>query len=143
MPMAVYVQAALRDVGITMEIDLGSVAGRLTRLADFEAGVVWAISSLRNQPFRLGWYLGPDSPIGYDNPTVDSLIVQARERTHSLDGLDSIYRALMPILQEDFPITFLHRRMLAVVAHRRVQGLSAPWRNPFRSIDQLWLEDEP
>ncbi len=46
--------------------------------------------------------------------------------------------------QEDLPITFLYRRMGAWVAHRRLRGLSSPWRaTPYRYMDQLWLEDEP
>ena len=140
--MATYVQAALRRVGLAMEIEPTTVTRRLSRDADFEAGPLWAFGALRTIPFRLGWYLGPESPIGYHHPTVDSLIVRARA-TRSLDELDAIYRELMPILQEDFPITFLHRRMLAHVAHRRVRGLSTPWRaTPYLYIDQLWLEDE-
>jgi hypothetical protein len=46
------------------------------------------------------------------------------------------------IMQEDLPITFLYKGTYTV-AHRRLRGLSSPWRaEPYMYADQLWLEDE-
>ena len=70
--------------------------------------------------------------------------MRARETSQSLEELEAIFRELMPILQDDLPITFLYRAMTPWVAHRRVRGLSTPWRvDPYNFAERLWLEDEP
>ena len=141
-PVAVYVQAAFRRVGIAMEIETTTISDRL-RDADFEAGIVWPRGNrLGRDRIYIGRWLGPQTPIGYKNPTVDSLVVRGRE-ARSLDEVEAVFRELMPIMQEDLPVTFLYRRMRGVVAHRRLKGLSSPWRaSPITYMDQLWLEDE-
>ena len=55
---------------------------------------------------------------------------------------DRIHRELMAIFQEDVPVTFLFPGVGSVVAHRRVRGLSSPYRaDPVECMDELWLED--
>ena len=50
----------------------------------------------------------------------------------------------MPIFQADLPMTFLDPYVEITVAHRRVRGLSSPYRaDPTENMDDLWLEDEP
>ena len=140
---AVYVQAELRRVGIAVEIAHSAIGSRINADADFEAGIAWFWGELRPGVIRLGRWLGTESPIGYSNPTVDSLILRGRA-TRDPDEYERIFRELGPIIQQDLPITFLYRTMHAFVAHRRVCGLSSPWRaEPYTYLDQLWLEDEP
>ena len=81
------------------------------------------------------------SPIGYLNPKVTALLKQLRV-TFNPNEEDRIYRALWPIFQADLPITFLYPLVEPTVAHRRVRGLSSPWRaDPVWHMEDLWLED--
>jgi hypothetical protein len=55
---------------------------------------------------------------------------------------ESIYRELMPIVQGDLPLTFLHPFLSYNVAHRRIRGISNLGRiNLFQFIENLWIED--
>ena len=54
-----------------------------------------------------------------------------------------IFRDLMSIFREDLPLTYLVLNVETYVAHRRVKGLSTPFRaNPLWSVEHLWIEDE-
>jgi hypothetical protein len=49
----------------------------------------------------------------------------------------------MAIFQHDVPITILYPFEELSVAHRRLQGLSTPWRtDPVVHMEELWIEDE-
>ena len=139
---AVYIREQLRRVGIQMEIlilDRPAVDARL-EAGEFEA----AIESNRgvSEHINPGRYYGEGALFGYTNPTAIDLLKQA-EATMNPDELDRIYRELWPIFQADQPATFLYPALFTTVAHRRVRGLSTPHRfQPFRGIDDLWLEDE-
>ncbi len=139
---AVYIREQLRQVGIQMEIlilDRPAVDARL-EAGEFEA----AIESNRgvSEHINPGRYYGEGALFGYTNPTAIDLLKQA-EATMNPDELDRIYRELWPIFQADQPATFLYPALFTTVAHRRVRGLSTPHRfQPFRGIDDLWLEDE-
>ncbi len=82
--------------------------------------------------------------IGYRNPHVIELVNDALEAT-TPERLDTIYQELAPIIQEEQPVTFLTFGTEMYVAHRRVKGLSSPFRvNPIWSASHLWIEqDEP
>ncbi len=54
-----------------------------------------------------------------------------------------IFRDLMSIFREDLSLTYLVLNVETYVAHRRVKGLSTPFRdNPLWSLEHLWIEDE-
>ena len=56
---------------------------------------------------------------------------------------DRIYRELMGIFRVEQPITYLLPAISTSVVHRRIQGLSTPFRaDPLRFLEDLWLEDE-
>ena len=85
---------------------------------------------------------GEDSKIGYHNPEVIRLVKAAHEASDS-ETLGAIYRELAPIVQQEQPFTFLTFGVETYVAHRRVKGLSSPFRaNALWSAGHLWIEDD-
>lgn len=136
---AVYIQAQLRKVGIQMDVQIleEAAADERVRAGQFEAAVFIFYTNL----FRHLEYFGEHSPMGYGNPRVIALL-QAAEAAWNPDDVERIYRQLWPVFQADLPITFLSPVIGTVIAHRRVQGLSSPWRtNPMYFMDDVWLEE--
>ncbi|MGK2935117.1 MAG: ABC transporter substrate-binding protein [Gemmatimonadaceae bacterium] len=138
---AVFVQEAVRQVGVSMEIETLEENLMLKRFrgGHFQA----AFWRLHNRPHG-SWLshlqlFGKESVLGYRAPPVVDLLERA-ERTVDQEELDRIYRELMPLLQMDVPITLLYPHMGAVVAHRRVHGLSSPFHgDPVMHTEDLWL----
>lgn len=57
------------------------------------------------------------------------------------DEIDRTYRELAPIFQAELPVTFLAPSVVTTIAHRRLRGLSGPFRaSPVLHMDELWLE---
>ncbi len=55
---------------------------------------------------------------------------------------DLIYGRLSSIFQKDLPATFLYPFVATFVAHRRVRGLTSPFRaDPVMHMEELWLDD--
>ncbi len=137
---AVYVQDQLARVGVKMDILIlnYSVANVRFNAGDFEAAI-WIDGY---DPRAHNYLYGEGSPFGYANPTVTELL-KAAEATMNPDEIDRIYRELWPIFQADLPITGIYPLITTTVAHRRVRGLSTPYRySPSICIDEVWLEDE-
>ncbi len=136
---AVIIQAQLRVVGVQMDIlplDFMVMLQR-QRAKPFDA-------LLFEMPVN-GWaaqrFFGPGSSIGYTNPRVALLLQRALDAVDP-DDADRAYRELAPILQADLPVTFVAPSVLTTVAHRRLRGLSSPYRtSPLSHMDELWLED--
>lgn len=120
---AVYVQDQLRRIGVRMNIQtLEATAARERIFAgDFQAAIN-DIATLTRERF-----FGAASPMGYRNPDVIRLISEAH-RAIDPEIVDSLYRESWPHLQRDLPVTFLFPAIWATVAHRRVRGLSSPYR---------------
>lgn len=141
---ATYVQERLARIGVRMEI-LPQPGGGLTVLrerlldGDFEAIFI----RIHNSPREGYLAFGDSSYLGYQNPRVARLFERART-TYMHEQRDSIYAQLMPLLQADLPITYLGPQVKLFAAHRRVQGLSSPWRaDPLGNLPDLWLEEQP
>ena len=138
---AVYLQSKLRGIGVQMEIltlDASAVHSRLEN-GNFEALITWF------RYYEAAWlarfHLGTGPPIGYRNPRLAELREEAG-RTFDPNVEDRIYRELMEIFRADLPVTFLHPNVRISFAHRRVRGLSSPWRtDPVAHMEELWLED--
>ncbi len=149
---AVYIQAALRRVGVQMDVtllDWDAMSGRV-RAGEFEAamlGMPLEVIRLFFGEAEIGdvgkfYAVVQGSPIGYANPRVTALLKELRV-TFNPDEEDRIYRALWAIFQADLPVTFLCLWVATTVAHRRVRGLSSPYRaDPVWCMEDLWLEDE-
>jgi len=138
---ATFIQDQLRRIGVRMEIQQlvsADVVGRQIADGAFES----AITYLVNSPWRLAPYFGQGSPIGYDPPRVTELL-RAAEVAMDLDEQDRIYSELAEIFNADVPVTFLYPKVENWVVHRRVRGLSSPYRaEPVWHVDQLWIEEE-
>lgn len=137
--IAVYVQEALRRVGVSIDIQTldEGVVGRRIRDSQFEA-------ALTITPWGPNYWqrvFGEKSPLGYRNAEVDRLLerlplaMDPREEGRVRGEITGIFRV-------DPPATFLFPKVTTVLAHRRVRGLSSPWHvHPLRDIDELWLDD--
>ncbi|MFQ5671301.1 MAG: ABC transporter substrate-binding protein [Acidobacteriota bacterium] len=138
---ALYVQAALREVGVRMEIrtlDMSLLRSRV-RSGEFEAAFFPVWNSLEG---HLRW-IGEDSPIGYHDPEVRRLLTSAQE-TADPGEVEAIYRRIAPLVQADLPITFLFPQVQMYAAHRRFRGLKSPHAaNPLRFLEHLWLQRTP
>lgn len=54
---------------------------------------------------------------------------------------DSLYAEIAEIFRADVPVTFLHPMVDLTVAHKRLRGLSSPWRvEPVAHMQHLWIE---
>jgi peptide/nickel transport system substrate-binding protein len=142
-PMAVLVQDNFRRIGVGMDIQMLNFSVVRARV-DAARGDLSAIFFLfGSRPDRLQEYFGPSSIIGYHNPEVYPLIDQIAGAVDP-DDVDRIYRQIAEILIEDQPVTFLMPRVVIFIAHRRLRGLSDPFRVvPARHMEDLWIEEDP
>lgn len=135
--MAVYIQAALRRVGVSMAIQTLDGAGRRMANGQFDAALALTAWS----PGYWQRWFGEKSPLSYRNASVLSLL-QRLPLAMDPDEEDRIRREITEIFRVDVPATFLFPRVDTVFAHRRIRGLSSPWRaNPLEIMGDLWLDD--
>jgi ABC-type transport system substrate-binding protein len=110
------------------------------REGEFEAALtfIWTYPGMLGRRFRFG----KGSPIGYRNAQVVQLIDRANV-TRDPDELDRICRELTEIFRADVPVTWLFPSIRTFFVHRRIQGLSSPWRaDPVKHMEDLWIEEE-
>ncbi len=148
---AVYIQAALRRVGVQMDVsplDWKAISRRVyagefeTAILDWpleQSDVFFGEGEISDVPEAGARVQG--SPIGYLNPKVTALFKELRV-TFNPDAEDRMYRELWPIFQADLPVTFLYPLVQPMIARQRVRGMSTPWRgDPVWHMEDLWLED--
>ena len=137
-----YVQSQLRKVGVQMELQLMDVGLLIDRLESGNFEAVFRFLRFYETPWLRLVRLGEGAPIGYHNSRVVELIDRA-SRTWVPEEEDRIYAELMEIFRADLPVTMLYPAVSFSVAHRRLRGLSTPWRSdPVGHMEDLWLEDE-
>ena len=139
-----YVQDQLRRVGIRMEVQIldASLIDRRVRAGKFDA----AFYRVSRHWYNLlpGNWFGEGSRIGYDNPELVRLLRDVADIGFDPEAEDRIYREIWEIFRADLPITFVPTHVQHHVAHRRLRGLSSPWRaDLLLFMEDLWLEDEP
>ena len=137
--IAVLLRSDLARVGVRMDLHPlpGSIVRERVRAGDYEA----AFSTAGNLPatVRAGvderWY----SP--YRDPAAVKL-ADAALASGDPDVIDSLYREISSILQDALPITRLFPQVGLTIAHRRISGLSPPFRSadPVMFMDDLWVE---
>jgi peptide/nickel transport system substrate-binding protein len=140
--MVIFIQDQLRGVGARMDIEILAFEIAIDRLrqGDFEAEIFWINVA------SVAWMqrsLGEGNRQGFKSPRVVELLDRAAA---TLDPVarDSVYKQLAEIFREELPVTFLFPDVWSWVAHRRLRGLSSPWRvDPLTYMEYLWLEDEP
>lgn len=140
--MAVFIQDNLRRIGVKMDIrilDASVLRNRLeARQGDLSA-VFFLFGCYRESLLE---FFGVSSIIGYHNPKIYPLLDQYVDAI-SPDDEDRIFSQLAEILSDDQPVTFLMPRIVTFIAHRRLRGLSSPFRPiPSRYMEDLWIEEE-
>ena len=142
--IAVYVQHMLREVGVAVEIttlESGAMWDRTYEGGDFAVALYYVWINPDDPDMGLEVMMGADSKIGFHDPRAIALVDAAMDATNPLT-LDSIYRELAPLVQEEQPFTSLVFGVEAYAAHRRVKGLSSPFAaNPLWAAAHLWIED--
>ena len=137
--IATYVQAALKRVGLSMAIQPldGGLIGRRISAGQFDA--VPTLTAWSPQYWE--GEFGEHSPLGYHNSTVIGLLKRLPLALDP-DEQSRIRRQITEIFRVDVPATFLFPRADIMLAHRRVRGLSSPWRaNPLAVIADLSLDN--
>jgi peptide/nickel transport system substrate-binding protein len=145
----VYVQAALRRVGVAMRLErleMEALRERV-RLGAFEAAFFPFWNHVTGHARWLGYGAQRElemadfaASIHYRNVAVARLLAAAQQ-TADPEEQDRIYRQLAPLVYADVPITFLFPRVQAYAVHRRVRGLQSPFHgDPVSSMETLWLE---
>ena len=134
--IAILVQAQLRQLGVDMQLQPieGLALFQRYKNGDFEAAVfqVW----LQERFFE------DDTPLAYHNPRLAELINRVRLSADPVE-VDRAYEEVTRLFHTDVPISLLFPIVHTMVAHRRLRGLSSPWRSePVWHMEDLWV-DEP
>jgi peptide/nickel transport system substrate-binding protein len=138
--LAVHVQQSLRQVGVHMEIQHAEEAlmWEVLQSGDFEAWMGVGQSGPRSQQRDFGRGNGT----GYVNPEAFE-VIDSLTATADPEEEDRLYRRLTEIYRSDMPFTRLIPWSRDWFVHRRVRGLSTPFRaEPDAYMEELWLEGE-
>lgn len=142
---AVLVQDQLRRVGVRMEmlqLD-GNLVGRRLSTGEFDAAFVMDVISLN----RGLWVSDASSQPwewGYFSPRLAALLAewQAIEYQDPATA-DSLFLEIVHIFREEQPLTYLLPDLMYSVAHRRIRGLSSPYRHdPVAAMEYLWIDQD-
>ncbi len=137
--IAVYIQDQLRRVGVAMDIQM---LPNLNVFARIQEGNFEAALSAFTIGFLQRFHFGERYPLGYENAELVTLADQMNSNWDPATD-DRIYRRLAEIFRADVPVTFLFPHVNTTFAHRRLRGLSSPWRaDPVVFMEDLWLEEE-
>jgi peptide/nickel transport system substrate-binding protein len=141
---ATLIQAHYRKVGVRMEIQtfVRDVINQRFSSGDFKA-IIFNVSI--NNTLRM---IGRDPKqqgnfdIGYTGSEMIS-ILEKYEDDWVPDWEERRNLELYEVFQKDVPVTFLHPVMHGYIAHRRIKGLSSPFRVfPANAMEYLWIEEE-
>jgi ABC-type transport system substrate-binding protein len=84
---------------------------------------------------------GRENRLGYDNPEAFA-VIDSLQVTADPGEIDRLYRRLTEIFRADMPVTRLIPWSTAWFVHRRVQGMSTPFRaEPDTYMEELWVEE--
>jgi len=137
---AILIQAQFRRIGIQMDIQV--LEGNLLRNRITSGQFQAAINRFYQGANKLLQWFGEDSPLGYNNPRVIQLL---KENTKTVDPeeINRIFGEIMPLMAQDLPLTFLFPKINTCVVHKRIKGLSSPYRAlPLKHMEYLWIEEE-
>ena len=139
--MATYIQDNYRQLGIVMNIVTmeGNIIRQRIKNNDFQA-LISRVSNMSGDVVRLKSYLSKNSTIGYDNPEIDSLL-NVMEQTGNPEEIDRLYSKIAPILQRDFPLTFLFPQVQTHIVNSKIKGLNNLYKtDPVWFLESLWIE---
>ncbi|MFN2399766.1 MAG: ABC transporter substrate-binding protein [Gemmatimonadaceae bacterium] len=138
--LAIHVQEYLRRVGVQMEVVMLEEALMWKNLSagDFEALL------FNHQPgaHAQSRSFGRGNRAGYRNPAAFEIIDRIMA-TADPNEEDRLYHKLAEIFRAELPLTRLVFRPQVTFAHRRVRGLSTPFRaDANTNMEELWVEEE-
>jgi peptide/nickel transport system substrate-binding protein len=143
---SILVQDQLRRVGVHMELlqlDAVLIGGRL------ETGSFDAVFSLDMISMNRGLWVADESAQpwewGYYNARFAEMFGEWQAIEHQ-DPVraDSLFLDIVHIFRDEQPVTYLLPDLFYSVAHRRIRGLSSPYRHdPVQAMEYLWIEEEP
>lgn len=136
--LAVYVQEFLRQVGVHMDILVTEKALMWEKLGDgdFEALFMIVQSPVWGQTRDFG----RENNIGYYNPETFA-VIDSLQTAADPEEIDRLYRRLTTIYRTDMPFTRLIPWSSDWFVHRRVRGMSTPFRaEPDTHMEELWVE---
>jgi len=135
---AVFVQEQLQRIGVRMDIQQMDALALRSRV---QGG---AFAAALDSGGGVGWFrrtFGDDSHLGYHNAEVTRLLDRLDGTAHPGER-ERIHQRLIEIFQADVPVTFLGPIVWTTFAHRRLRGLSSPFRtNPLQHMGTLWLDN--
>ena len=143
--VAESVVSDLRDIGVNASIVSLSSLNFLDRLfkKNFDAYVMgWDVEKEFN-PFQIWGSNGMYNFVGYQNSTIDSLIVEA---LLSLDRekAKSAWYEFQEIIRDDLPYTFLYAPQKITLVKKNIQGIQPDDKRPVISfVDELWFRQVP
>jgi peptide/nickel transport system substrate-binding protein len=140
--MATYIQNNMSNIGVNMEIE--SIEANIIRQRlnknEFEA-ILQPFPNREDAIARIRNYFDENSTIGYENRKLDSLF-QLIENTGDKKEIDRLYRQLIPIFQEDLPVTLLVPQVQTHIVRSDLKGLSNLYRaDPVNFLEFLWFEN--
>ncbi len=138
--LAVYVQEFFRQVGVHMEMVVmeNPLTWEKLRAGDFEALFMVVQSGVSAQLRDFG----RENRLGYHNPAAFA-VIDSLQVTADPAGQDRLYSQLTEIFRADMPVTRLIPWSRAWFVHRRVRGLSTPFRaEPDTYMEMLWVEED-
>jgi peptide/nickel transport system substrate-binding protein len=138
--LAIYAQESFRQVGVHMELQAGEPAAmwEMLKSGDFEAlfMVVQSGVSPQHRDFGRG------NPTGYYNPEAFE-VIERLQTTADPEEQDRLYRQLTEFFRVDMPVTRLIPWSNEWFVHRRIHGLSTPFRaQPDTHMAELWIEND-
>ena len=137
--LAVYVQEFLRQVGIKMEVEVIEPALTWDRLSSGSFEALFMV--VQGGTFAQLRDFGRDNRIGYYNAAVFE-IVDSLQTEADPDEQDRLYRRLTELYRSDMQVTRLIPWSREWFVHRRVRGMSTPFRvEPDTYMETLWIEE--
>jgi peptide/nickel transport system substrate-binding protein len=137
--LAVYVREFFRQVGVDMEMVVleRPLTWEKLRAGDFEAMFMVVQSGVSAQLRDFG----RENRLGYHNP-VAFAVIDSLQITADPSQVDRLYRRLTEIFRADMPVTRLIPWSTAWFVHRRIRGMSTPFRaEPDTYMEMLWVEE--
>ena len=138
--LAVYVQEFFRQVSVHMEMVVmeNPLTWEKLRAGDFEALFMVVQSGVSAQLRDFG----PENRLGYYNPEAFA-VIDSLQVTADPGEIDGLYRRLTEIFRADMPVTRLIPWSRAWFVHRRVRGMSTPFRaEPDTYMEMLWIDED-
>ncbi len=139
---AVLIQAALKDVGVAVDIETVEFATWVDRAIrhDFDAILgAWSIWVFIDPTSK--WHSGPEYPynfIAYDNPRVDELIDQGLAQRDAAEAAKT-WKEFQRVVYEDQPYTFLYWVDEIVAVHGRFKDVQVDVLSPYSHLWAWWV----